>query len=35
MDAIKRRKVEKSEEFVLNSISCITNILFYDNSMNK
>jgi len=30
-DAIARRKAEsKTEEFLLNAISCLTNILFYD-----
>ena len=32
MSAIQRRSVEKSEEFILNAISCTTNMLFYDTS---
>jgi hypothetical protein len=30
MQAVASRQVETSEEFILNSISCTTNILFYD-----
>jgi hypothetical protein len=30
--AISARKLEKSEEFILNAISCTTNILFYDTA---
>ena len=30
MIAIEKRTLDKHEEFILNSISCITNILFYD-----
>ena len=28
--AIDKRTIEHNEEFILNAISCITNILFYD-----
>lgn len=28
--AIDKRTIDMSEEFILNAISCITNILFYD-----
>ena len=28
--ALDRKKVTKSEEFVLNAVSCATNLLFYD-----
>lgn len=28
--AIDKRTIENSEEFILNAISCITNLLFYD-----
>ena len=28
--AIEKRTIEHNEEFILNAISCITNILFYD-----
>ena len=28
--AIDKRTIETSEEFILNAISCITNLLFYD-----
>ena len=30
VEAIDKRTIEKHEEFILNAISCITNILFYD-----
>jgi hypothetical protein len=30
LDAISRRTIEQNEEFVMNAISCLTNILFYD-----
>ena len=30
VDAIDRRSLESNEEFILNAISCITNLLFYD-----
>lgn len=28
--SLERKKVNKSEEFILNSVSCATNLLFYD-----
>jgi hypothetical protein len=28
--AIRRKKIAKSEEFILNAVSCATNLLFYD-----
>lgn len=28
--AIDKRTIDKNEEFILNAISCITNVLFYD-----
>jgi hypothetical protein len=31
MAAVASRSLEKHEEFILNAISCTTNILFYDN----
>ena len=30
MKAIDKRTIDKNEEFILNAISCITNVLFYD-----
>ena len=30
VSAIDKRTIDKHEEFILNAISCITNILFYD-----
>jgi hypothetical protein len=35
MSAISRRSVEKSEEFILNAISCTTNMLFYDTNQTN
>ena len=32
MAAVSRRSLEKNEEFILNAISCTTNILFYDTA---
>jgi len=32
MAAITRKKVEKSDEFILTAISCTTNMLFYDTA---
>lgn len=32
MQAVSQRQIEKSEEFILNAISCTTNILFYDTA---
>ena len=31
-DAVNRRTIEENEEFVLNAVSCITNILYYDTA---
>ena len=28
--AIDKRTIDNNEEFILNAISCLTNILFYD-----
>lgn len=28
--SVKRKSMEKSEEFIFNAVSCSTNILFYD-----
>lgn len=33
--AIKRKKIAKSEEFILNAVSSATNLLFYDNPNEK
>jgi hypothetical protein len=30
LTAIKRKNVDRSEEFIFNAISCTTNLLFYD-----
>jgi hypothetical protein len=30
--ALERKKIAKSEEFILNAVSCATNLLFYDSS---
>ena len=30
VDALKAKDIEKNEEFVLNAICCVTNIVFYD-----
>ena len=30
ISAIERKTLEKSEEFILNAVSCATNLLFYD-----
>jgi hypothetical protein len=32
MGAVAMREVAKNEEFILNAISCTTNILFYDTA---
>lgn len=29
-EAVDRRNIEQNEEFILNAISCVTNILYYD-----
>ena len=34
LDAMTRRTLEQNEEFILNAISCLTNILFYDTHTN-
>ena len=31
-EAVDRRKIEENEEFILNAISCVTNILYYDTA---
>lgn len=33
--AIERKNLETSEEFLLNAISCATNLLFFDTPNNK
>ena len=33
--ALKRKKIAKSEEFILNAVSCATNLLFYDTPNEK
>ena len=30
--AIDRRSIERNEEFILNAVSCVTNILYYDTA---
>ena len=30
--AIDKRSIERNEEFILNAISCVTNILYYDTA---
>lgn len=30
--AVDRRSLEHNEEFILNAVSCITNILYYDTA---
>lgn len=35
VQAINKRTIEKNEEFILNAISCITNVLFYDIPSNQ
>lgn len=32
MTAVSVRQIQTSEEFILNAISCTTNILFYDTA---
>ena len=34
-NAVERKKVPKSEEFILNAVSCTTNLLFYDTPHSK
>jgi hypothetical protein len=31
-EAVDRRAIETNEEFILNAISCVTNILYYDTA---
>ena len=31
-DAVDKRNIEQNEEFILNAISCVTNILYYDTA---
>ena len=31
ISSIERKTLEKSEEFILNAVSCATNLLFYDS----
>lgn len=31
-EAVNRRTIESNEEFILNAISCVTNILYYDTA---
>ena len=31
-EAVNRRTIEANEEFILNAISCVTNILYYDTA---
>lgn len=31
-EAVDRRTIEVNEEFILNAISCVTNILYYDTA---
>ena len=33
--ALRRKKIQKSEEFILNAVSCATNLLFYDSPNEK
>jgi hypothetical protein len=35
ISALKRKKIAKSEEFILNAVSCATNLLFYDTPNEK
>jgi hypothetical protein len=35
ISALERKKIAKSEEFILNAVSCSTNLLFYDASSNE
>ena len=34
-NAVNRRTIEENEEFVLNAVSCITNILYYDTAQTS
>ena len=31
-EAVNKRNIEQNEEFILNAVSCITNILYYDTA---
>lgn len=31
-EAIEKRTLEQNEEFLLNAVSCITNLLYYDTA---
>ena len=33
-EAVDRRTIEANEEFILNAISCVTNILYYDTAQD-
>ena len=33
-EAVQNGNVEKNEEFILNAVSCITNILYYDTAQS-
>ena len=33
-EAVDRRNIESNEEFILNAISCVTNILYYDTAQD-
>ena len=35
ISALERKKIAKSEEFILNAVSCSTNLLFYDASSSE
>lgn len=33
-EAVNKRTLEENEEFILNAVSCITNILYYDTAQD-
>jgi hypothetical protein len=33
-DAITKCNIDQNEEFILNAVSCITNILYYDTAQS-
>lgn len=35
ISTLERKKIAKSEEFILNAVSCATNLLFYDASSSE
>jgi len=35
LDAINKRSLDKNEEFILNVVSCLTNLLFYDTPSSQ